>query len=121
MSKKILIVEDDLDIRETLSELLVDEGYSVEVAENGQVAIDKLKNEHALPNVILLDLMMPVKNGFEFCKEKAVDNRLSHIPIIVMSADGHIRSSKDLLSAQAYLRKPLDIFEMLTAIDTYSI
>lgn len=121
MSKNVLIVEDDIDIRETLSELLQDEGYTVSIAENGQVGLDLLRNSEDKPNIILLDLMMPVKNGFEFCKEKHEDESISHIPVIIMSAHGHVKESGDLISAQAYLKKPLDIFEMLKYIDQYSL
>lgn len=121
MNKKVLLVEDDIDIRETLTELLEDEGHEVLCAENGQVALDTLANNTDLPHVILLDLMMPIKNGFEFCMEKENDAKISHIPIIVMSADGHIRDNKSLISASAYLRKPLDIFEMLNAIEEYAL
>lgn len=121
MNKKVLIVEDDIDIRETLTELLIDEGHEVISAENGQVALDKLHAETVQPDVIILDLMMPIKNGFQFCEEKQMDSKLRHIPIIVMSADGHIRDNMKLISAAAYLRKPLDIFEMLNAINEHAL
>jgi DNA-binding response OmpR family regulator len=67
--KKILIVEDELPLREAFAFLLQSEGYEVEVAENGKVGLEKLKTFH--PDIILLDLLMPVMNGIEFLKAQS--------------------------------------------------
>lgn len=120
-AKKILLIEDDQDIRETLNDLLIDEGYDVVLAENGQVALDTLRSMNEFPNLILLDLMMPVKNGFQFSEEKDADESLSKIPVIVMSADGHVRERQSLINAKAYIKKPLDIFELLDQISKIAV
>lgn len=67
--KKILIVEDELPLREAFAFLLQSEGYEVQVAENGKVGLEKLKSFH--PDIILLDLLMPVMNGIEFLKAQS--------------------------------------------------
>jgi CheY-like chemotaxis protein len=119
--KKILLVEDDQDIRETLVELLQEEGYDVLFAENGQVGLDKLESIKDLPNLILLDLMMPIKDGFQFCLEKEANPKFSHIPVVVMSADGHIRENQQRVNASAYLKKPLDIYQVIDVVQRFCL
>lgn len=109
MSRRILVVEDDLYIRESVRELLEDEGYTVICAENGARALAELEAMQRLPDLILLDLMMPVKDGFQFRTEQRTDARFAHIPVVVMSADPQLDSRRGLLEARAYLRKPVDI------------
>ncbi|MBY0415713.1 MAG: response regulator, partial [Bdellovibrionales bacterium] len=118
-NKKILLVEDDQDIRETLIELLEGEGYEVLCAENGQIGLDKLALIKELPHLILLDLMMPIKDGFQFCLEKDADPRISHLPVVIMSADGHIRENQQRVNANAYLKKPLDIYEIINTVEKH--
>jgi len=117
--KQILIVEDDRDIRETVAELLTDHGYSVIVAANGQDAMDYLK-KGVLPHLILLDLMMPIKDGFEFRVEQQSNPALSQIPVIIMSADGHTNLKKEKTKAVDYIKKPVDMAVMLDKIRTHS-
>jgi CheY-like chemotaxis protein len=121
INKKILLVEDDEDIRETLRELLEGEGYEVLFAENGQIGLDKLSQTIILPNLILLDLMMPIKDGFQFCAEKDANPKIAHLPVIVMSADGHIRENKQRVNARAYLKKPLDIYEIIEIVEKFCL
>lgn len=109
LGSSILIVEDDQDIRESLLELLEMEGFSVKGVENGQLAMDYLESSKELPALILLDLMMPVKSGFEVASELKVSSRLKKIPVVVMSADGQLNQKKDSIQADAYLKKPVDI------------
>ena len=121
INKKILLVEDDQDIRETLIELLEGEGYNVIFAENGQAGLDKLNDGTSLPNLILLDLMMPIKDGFQFCAEKDANPKIAHLPVVVMSADGHIRENQKRVNASAYLKKPLDIYEIIAIVQKFCI
>ncbi len=121
INKKILLVEDDQDIRETLIELLEGEGYIVIFAENGQVGLDKLHDSTILPNLILLDLMMPIKDGFQFCAEKDANPKFAHLPVVVMSADGHIRENQKRVNVSAYLKKPLDIYEILAIVQKFCV
>lgn len=106
----ILIVEDDLDIREALAEALGFEGYDVFLAENGQEALDVLR-AGPLPHVILLDLLMPVMSGWQFRQEQLADPALAGIPVIVVSA-----SAPGDARADRYLPKPFCIDELLSAV-----
>lgn len=119
MNKKVFVVEDDQDIREALTELLESEGYDVTTAENGQVGIDKLSAASQLPNLILLDLMMPVKDGFQFFAEKTAHPILSSVPVVIMSADRHILDKQKKLQAKAYIKKPVDIDHILKVVDEH--
>ena len=83
--RRILVVEDDRDIRESLQDLLEVEGYAVTTAENGRDALEQLQRMDA-PSVILLDLMMPVMSGDEFLRELRKDGALASIPVLVVSA-----------------------------------
>lgn len=109
MSKTVWVIEDDEAIRESIVELLDSEGYAVVASENGQQALDKLAETSAVPNLFLLDLMMPVMDGFAFSDAKSKIDRLRNVPTIVMSADGHIQVKQGRTGATAYLRKPVDI------------
>ncbi|WP_225409227.1 response regulator [Stigmatella hybrida] len=118
MNRHILIVEDDFYIRDAIRELLEEEGHTVVCAENGAHGLAALETMRPSPDVILLDLMMPVKDGFQFRTEQRADARFAHIPVVVMSADPHLDSRRDVLAARAYLRKPVDIVQLLAAAVT---
>jgi CheY-like chemotaxis protein len=114
MPKKILIVEDDIDIRESLRELLELEGYPIAVAANGQEALDVLAREPlGSVGLILLDLMMPVKDGISFRVEQKADPRLAPIPVVVMSADRSAAQKVGHLGVDACLRKPVELERLL--------
>ena len=112
----VLIVEDDLDTREMLGRFLELEGFRVETAENGREALERLE---AGPRacVILLDLMMPVMDGWQFRREQIRRAALAKIPVIVVSAAG--RERFEHIEANAYLSKPVDLEELLARIDEY--
>src|SRR5262245_35335645 len=114
--KRVLIIEDDRSISESLSELLESEGYAVEVAYNGQEGLEALNKAPILPCLILLDLMMPVKDGFQFRAEQLQDPRISQVPVVVMSADGNVQQKKARIGAAEYIRKPVDIEVYLDVI-----
>jgi CheY-like chemotaxis protein len=115
-SAAILVVDDDEFIREALCEALEVEGYRVTVAGNGAEALAKLGAD--LPNVILLDLMMPVMNGWQFRERQLADPRLSPIPVIVLSAHGHGAQAAAVLSSAAFLAKPFSLDHLLEAVET---
>lgn len=110
----VLIVEDDRAIREPLCVLLRGEGYRVALAENGQEALRKLRTEPS-PDIIVLDLRMPVMDGWEFRAIQQQDPVLGLIPVVAISADGSAQAVT--MSADAYLRKPLDPSDLLQTID----
>ena len=112
---RILVVEDDLAIRETLCELLQEEGYAVAGASNGAEAL-RLLSEEGEPSLIVLDLMMPVMDGWAFRSAQRRDPRLARIPVLVLSA-GHADGDRSLagLGVQGFLPKP---FDLDTFVDT---
>src|ERR1700745_2705321 len=105
--KTIMIVEDDPYIREVMQEVLQSEGYKTITAGNGQEALDYLKSSPQNPALIILDLMMPIKDGFAFRSEQLLDPKISSIPVVVMSADGHSGLKKIKTEALEYLKKPV--------------
>ncbi len=116
MSGTVLIVEDDLDTREMLGRFLELEGYKVETAENGKRALERLGSGVGAC-VILLDLMMPVMDGWQFRQEQIRDASLADIPVIVVSAAGRERLEK--IQANAYLSKPVDLDELLGCVTQF--
>jgi CheY-like chemotaxis protein len=110
----VLIVEDDADLRTMMAELLTLEGYTAAAVANGREALDYLLDGHDQPSVILLDLMMPVMDGWEFRRAMKDDPKLADLPVIVLSAlDQSIARGVDSV---AYLKKPLDFDRLLTLV-----
>ncbi len=116
MSATVFIVEDDTDTREMLSSFLEFEGYQVESAENGKLALERL-GAGSDACVILLDLMMPVMDGWQFREAQAVNAALAAIPVIVVSAAGKDRLRR--IDANAYLSKPVDLDELLGCVTQF--
>lgn len=114
---RILVVEDDVAIRETIAELLQEEGYAVSCASNGAEALDRLAAVDQPPNLIVLDLMMPIMDGWAFRSVQRGDPRLSAIPVLVLSA-GHGGDSRAVanLAAEAFLPKPFDLASFVDAV-----
>ena len=112
MSSMILIVDDEYIGRETLQSVLEGEGYELEMAENGFQAIEKAKK--LLPDVILLDVMMPGMTGFEVCQRIRSDPQIAEIPIIILTALDDRESLLNALKAGAddFISKPFDRFEL---------
>lgn len=110
-TKKILTVDDDEDIRSTLTEMLQEEGYETVWAKNGQVALDYLKAapDNELPDLVLLDYMMPIMNGRDFNLEKQKIERLKHIPVVMMTANGNLMNVMENVETSGYMSKPMDI------------
>ena len=86
-SSTILIVDDDCDVRRALTELLEDEGYAVAGAANGRAALDMIRGG-VRPALILLDLMMPGMNGWDFRNAQLRDPELSAVPVVIVTASG---------------------------------
>ena len=113
--KPIIVVDDDTDLRETLGELLVDEGYDARLFENGRAALDFLRHVEDDPQLILLDLMMPVMNGWQFREEQLRDDRLRDIPVVVMTASRALE--EESLTAREILHKPIGLGELISAVE----
>lgn len=114
----VLIIEDDDAIRQSLRDILEDEGYDVVESANGQEALQSLR--HGLsPCLILLDLMMPVMNGWEFRVEQMKEPVLAAIPVVVISADRSLSEKAYAISAASYLQKPIRLDKLLSVISQH--
>jgi CheY-like chemotaxis protein len=109
----VLVVEDDRDIREAVSAMLESEGYTVLTAENGEQALQILAKGQ--PCVVLLDLMMPIMNGWDFMRAVKTDHNLDDMPVVVVSA----YSEKPAEGVRRVLKKPLDVDKLLDAVAQY--
>ncbi|MBK7862657.1 MAG: response regulator [Archangiaceae bacterium] len=117
--KRIMVAEDDPEIRASVAELLQSEGYEVVLASNGAKALELLRGG-AAPQLILLDLMMPGVDGFQFREEQRKDPVLSAIPVLLMSAGGDLNAKAAQLGVAGYLKKPFaDIDSLLGTIAKY--
>jgi CheY-like chemotaxis protein len=116
--RSILIVEDDSDLREALSAVLRDEGYTVAMAADGQQALDCLRRQSP-PSLILLDLTMPVMNGWQFRAEQRQDPALSGIPVVVLSAGDRLAEQMVPLGITDYVRKPIELDHLLRTVERY--
>jgi CheY-like chemotaxis protein len=112
----VLIVEDDSDLREMMAQLLTLEGFQSTTVANGKEALSYLSGSDT-PDVILLDLMMPVMDGWEFRRVQQADPKLARVPTIVLSALDQARAV-DLRPA-AFLKKPLDFDLLLQLVRQY--
>ena len=116
-SGAILIVDDDNDVRAALSELLEAEGFAVEGAADGRVALARLRAAKVHPAVILLDLMMPGMDGWDFRTEQMRDPKLAAVPVVIVSASGFSRESIETqFRPAAYVEKPIERTELLGVI-----
>jgi CheY-like chemotaxis protein len=111
--KTILLVEDDLDIRDVVQEVLEEQGHDVVPARTGRQALEFLAlDSQSPPDVVILDLMMPIMTGWQVLETIRRSPQLADIPVVVVTAATQDRP----LGAQAFLRKPFDISDLLETI-----
>ena len=115
-AKHILVVEDDVAIRDILVEVLESEGHRVETAREGAEAIDCLR-DGCRPNLIMLDLVMPVMDGVGFRNTQMEHAEWAKIPVLVMTADGRCKEKLRVLGLTDFIRKPMDIGTIIDAVD----
>jgi CheY-like chemotaxis protein len=113
-NKLVLIVDDDVDIRKTVQLLLEDEGYPVATAADGNAALELLR-KGLRPGLILLDVMMPHCDGNQFRKQQLADPDLQAIPVVVLTADAHIKKHA-LQSQEEVVAKPLTLEALLAVV-----
>jgi CheY-like chemotaxis protein len=111
----VLIVEDDADMRVVLGEVLRRAGHAVYEAMHGQHALDLLRAD-CRPNLILLDIIMPVMDGLTFLRRKQSLQRITHIPVVVVSATAEPRIS----GACCVLHKPVDPDDLVETVTKYA-
>ena len=112
----ILVVEDDHDTRVSLRYLLEEEGYTVLTATDGSSALELLRSAHPKPCVILLDLMLPVMNGWSFAERVKQRPELKQIPIVIMSA---FQDPPPPTGVAGFCKKPLDLNTLLKMVEQY--
>jgi CheY-like chemotaxis protein len=116
--RHILLVEDDADCRACMKSLLELEGYVVHTAADGAEALKRLRSGLE-PGLILLDLMMPGMDGFQFRKEQLRDPKLSAIRVVVYSGHHDANANAALLEPTAYIQKPIDLDSFLNLVSAH--
>jgi CheY-like chemotaxis protein len=114
--KLVMIVEDDADVRESIVEVLEDNAYTVLGAANGREALERLRTGEK-PCLILLDIMMPIMDGWEFRALQEKDPELSSIPIVVLTAHADVEQAARGMHASGSLRKPVKLDSLLATVD----
>jgi CheY-like chemotaxis protein len=114
--KTVFVIDDEHDIRETLKESIEDIGFDVATASNGQEGLEQVSK---IPNLglILLDLMMPIMNGWQFMKALQADPEHAKIPVVIVTALGD--QVTDGLNAKIMIRKPIDLTGLLETVEYY--
>jgi CheY-like chemotaxis protein len=115
-----MVVDDDAEIRDAVTDLLERNGYEVVPAGNGREALAELKSGGLRPALILLDLMMPVMDGQEFCAEQQSDPTLRDIPVVVFTAFGAALEQMKEVEAMPHLDKPVQADELLDSVELWS-
>ena len=108
--KKVMVIDDDLDHRLIIAEMLVNAGYTVMTAKDGEVGLNTLIHNADKPDLIILDLMMPEKDGLAFRKEQKTLESISHIPVVFLSGQG-------LVEGETCLMKPVDERVVLKTVE----
>ena len=111
---KVLIIEDNEEALEAMSELLKMDGFSTVTATNGALGLNKMKTDDHI-SMVLLDLWMPIMDGWEFLRERKKDSRLAKIPVVVLSA----LPTKSIEGAEAVLTKPVNVHSLLQILRRY--
>jgi CheY-like chemotaxis protein len=118
-SMDILLVEDDEGIRTILIECLTDEGYVACGTEHGADALALLRTTTTAPRLILLDLMMPVMNGWEFRARQRANPDWANIPVVVLTASPGLLDLYGPMDISTLLAKPVDLDELLAVVEQY--
>jgi CheY-like chemotaxis protein len=116
MAHRVLVVDDDPDIRETVIEVLEENGHRAQGASNGVEALAQLRGSEELPCLILLDLMMPTMDGPSFRSEQLKDPVLSPIPVVVISAFRDSAEKAKELEAAGHLTKPVSLDDLMALV-----
>jgi CheY-like chemotaxis protein len=117
---RVMVVEDDDDIRDSLIDVLHDFGYLTSSASHGRDALDQLHDGSPRPTLILLDLMMPVMDGPAFREQQLKSPELAGIPVVVISAFHDLERIIASLQPAAYLAKPIDVARLLQLVERYA-
>ncbi|HEX2909720.1 MAG TPA: response regulator [Chloroflexia bacterium] len=114
----VLVVDDDLALRTMLETVLLDEGYTVVLARNGREALEKL--DEIQPSLILLDLMMPVMDGWQFLEKLKTQDKLQNLSVLLLSASRDIKNAAKQYPVVGFLPKPFELERLLDYLQRYS-
>lgn len=116
MNKKVLLIEDEPNIIEAVSFILSRDGWEVKTHSNGHDAIDAVRNR--TPDLIILDVMLPGKSGFDILKEIRSDQQFAQTPVLMLTARGQVkdREMAEKAGASRYMTKPFSNAEVLDAV-----
>jgi CheY-like chemotaxis protein len=117
---RVLVVEDDPDIADAMKQMLEFEGYAVDTASHGLDALSKLRSGRAGADLILLDLRMPVMDGFAFREAQLHDAKLKEIPVVVVTADSRAAEASPSLHVDTILRSPVDPDRLLDVVKAFA-
>lgn len=120
--KPVLVVEDDIFISELVISFLTQERFNVQKADDGLQALtylESLKDPDLYPSLILLDMRMPIMDGFEFLEKKSQLEKASDIPVIVVTASEYPEKYRSLPGIAGDLAKPFDLDELLITVERY--
>jgi CheY-like chemotaxis protein len=117
--RTVLVVEDDADARDLIASILEDAGYDVLSAGNGREALSRLRDCQGRCDLILLDLLMPVMNGWDFRRRQRETPAFADIPVFLMSAGAHLAVVRDELQATGYVPKPIAAAEILDIVERH--
>jgi CheY-like chemotaxis protein len=119
-SRTILLIEDDRDICEIVELVLSEEGYETVSVPNGAEGLRLLRASTTRPFVIMLDLMLPVMDAWQFRSEQLRDAALAEIPVVIFSANPKVWRHADMLGAAAVIRKPPNLNEILDVVSRFA-
>lgn len=117
-NQKILIVEDEMFLLRAIKDKLTKEGYNVHTSENGKEGLEKTKSEK--PDLVILDLVMPIKNGFSYLEDKAKDPDIKDIPVIVLSnlgQDSDLKKARELGAINFLVKANFSLKEIVEKIE----
>ncbi len=118
-NRTVLVVEDDRDVREAIAEVLADSRYVPLHAANGAEALERLRASPVRPCVILLDVMMPTMDGWQFRAEQQRDPSVRDIPVVVLSAHADAGAAAEKMAAAGYLTKPVALETLLGVVERF--
>ena len=118
-NRTVLVVEDDRDVREAIAEVLADSRYVALHAANGAEALQRLRSAPVRPCVILLDVMMPTMDGWQFRAEQQRDPSVKDIPVVVLSAHSDASEAAAKMEAAGYLTKPVALETLLGVVERF--
>ena len=119
LDQTVLVVEDDPECLEAIAEVLQHEGYGTLLARNGSEALESLQYRRR-PDLILLDLMMPVMDGWEFLKALRRLPRFAGIPVVLLSAESHLAKRAEALGVAGHIGKPVELETLLSAVSRHA-